>query len=144
MRKGKHNPEGNRMQELLWEMIGLLVLLRIVWLWESYLEVLQSQWHGVLRNRGVEDVFIACVDGSQGFKAAIQSVSPQTALQRCVIHQNRNSISSVRIFYGARIGSCDCPAPTSAPDCPFSLLRYTLFAVLSSDILHQNAIQAAL
>jgi hypothetical protein len=34
------------MQQVLREMIGLLVLVLIVWLWESYLEVLQSQWHG--------------------------------------------------------------------------------------------------
>jgi len=48
-----------------------------------------------LNNRGVEDVFIACVDGLTGFKQAIQSVFPQVAIQRCIIHQIRNSLKYV-------------------------------------------------
>lgn len=45
-----------------------------------------------LRFRGVEDVFIACVDNLSGFKEAIESVFPQTEVQLCVIHQIRNSL----------------------------------------------------
>jgi transposase-like protein len=45
--------------------------------------------------RGVEDVFIACVDGLKGFKEAIQSVFPQSAVQRCLVHQIRNSLKYV-------------------------------------------------
>ncbi len=48
-----------------------------------------------LKNRGVQDIFIACVDGLSGFKAAIHAVFPQTHLQRCVIHQVRHSLSYV-------------------------------------------------
>ena len=48
-----------------------------------------------LQNRGVEDVFIACVDGLAGFKEAILSVFPQTHVQRCIIHQIRNSLKYV-------------------------------------------------
>jgi len=48
-----------------------------------------------LQNRGVEDVLIACVDGLTGFKEAILSVFPQTRLQRCVIHQIRNSLKYI-------------------------------------------------
>jgi putative transposase len=48
-----------------------------------------------LKNRGVEDILIACVDGLQGFKEAIQSVFRQVAIQRCVIHQIRNSLKYV-------------------------------------------------
>lgn len=51
-------------------------------------------WHGVfteLRNRGVEDIFIACVDGIKGFTEAMEAVFPRTAIQRCIIHQIRNS-----------------------------------------------------
>lgn len=48
-----------------------------------------------LKNRGTEDVFIACVDGLSGFKEAIQSVFPQVEIQRCVIHQIRNSLKYV-------------------------------------------------
>lgn len=55
-------------------------------------------WHGViteLRNRGVEDIFIACVDGIKGFSEAMEAVFPQTAIQRCIIHQIRNSFRTV-------------------------------------------------
>ncbi len=48
-----------------------------------------------LQARGVQDIFIACVDGLSGFKAAIQAVFPRTHLQRCVIHQVRHSLSYV-------------------------------------------------
>ena len=48
-----------------------------------------------LQNRGVEDVFIAAVDGLTGFKDAIQSVFPRTKVQRCVIHQIRQSLKYV-------------------------------------------------
>jgi len=48
-----------------------------------------------LQNRGVEDVFIACVDGLAGFKEAILSVFPHTHVQRCIVHQIRNSLKYV-------------------------------------------------
>ena len=44
-----------------------------------------------LRNRGVEDIFIACTDNLTGFSAAIEAVFPQTEIQNCIIHQLRNS-----------------------------------------------------
>jgi len=48
-----------------------------------------------LQARGVEDIFIACIDGLTGFKEAIQAVFPQTQIQRCVIHQIRHSLTYV-------------------------------------------------
>lgn len=48
-----------------------------------------------LQNRGVEDVFIAAIDGLTGFADAIQSVFPKTQVQRCVIHQIRQSLKYV-------------------------------------------------
>jgi len=48
-----------------------------------------------LQNRGVEDIFIASVDGLTGFSEAIQAVFPKTLVQRCVIHQIRNSLRYV-------------------------------------------------
>jgi len=48
-----------------------------------------------LQNRGVEDIFIASVDGLSGFSDAIHSVFPQTQVQRCVIHQIRSSLKYV-------------------------------------------------
>ena len=44
-----------------------------------------------LRNRGVEDIFIACVDGLAGFPSAIETVYPKTEIQQCIIHQIRNT-----------------------------------------------------
>ena len=45
-----------------------------------------------LRNRGTEDVLIACTDGLKGFKEAIAAVFPQAVLQRCIVHQVRNTM----------------------------------------------------
>ena len=44
-----------------------------------------------MKNRGVEDILIASVDGLSGFSEAINAVFPKTEIQRCVIHQIRNS-----------------------------------------------------
>ena len=48
-----------------------------------------------LKNRGVEDILIACVDGLTGFSGAIEAVYPKTEIQQCVIHQIRNSTKYV-------------------------------------------------
>jgi putative transposase len=48
-----------------------------------------------LQNRGVKDIFIACVDGLTGFPEAIEAVFPQTQVQLCIVHQVRNSLSYV-------------------------------------------------
>lgn len=44
-----------------------------------------------LKNRGVEDILIACVDGLTGFSNAIEAVFPKTEIQQCIIHQIRNT-----------------------------------------------------
>ena len=44
-----------------------------------------------LRNRGVQDIFIACTDNLTGFSNAIEAVYPKTEIQNCIIHQLRNS-----------------------------------------------------
>ena len=57
-----------------------------------------SFWLGVctdLKNRGVEDILIACKDGLSGFSEAISSAFPKTEIQLCVIHQIRNSMKYV-------------------------------------------------
>lgn len=48
-----------------------------------------------LQTRGVQDIFIASIDGLTGFKDAIESVFPETKVQRCVIHQIRYSLKYV-------------------------------------------------
>ena len=48
-----------------------------------------------LQNRGLKDIFIACVDGLTGFPDAIEVVFPQTRVQLCIVHLLRNSLSYV-------------------------------------------------
>ena len=48
-----------------------------------------------LKNRGVSDIFIACVDGLKGFPEAIEAVFPKTAVQLCIVHMVRHSLNYV-------------------------------------------------
>ncbi|MBP2658223.1 MAG: transposase mutator type, partial [Firmicutes bacterium] len=55
-------------------------------------------WLGVLnslKNRGVDDILITCVDGLSGFSNAIEAVFEKAQIQQCVIHQIRNSTKYV-------------------------------------------------
>lgn len=45
-----------------------------------------------LKNRGMQDMLIACVDGLKGFPEAIAAIFPKTEVQTCVVHQIRNSL----------------------------------------------------
>jgi putative transposase len=76
------NTEGKR------EILGL-------WINEAegakfWLEVLTE-----IRNRGVEDIIIACVDGLSGFSDAIHTVFPRTDVQQCIVHQIRNTVKYI-------------------------------------------------
>jgi putative transposase len=48
-----------------------------------------------LRNRGVKDILIACVDGLKGFPEAIESVFPRATVQLCIVHMVRHSLNYV-------------------------------------------------
>jgi len=48
-----------------------------------------------LKNRGVEDILICCVDNLNGFSEAIIACYPQTEIQKCIVHQIRNSVRYV-------------------------------------------------
>jgi putative transposase len=48
-----------------------------------------------LKNRGVQDIFIACVDGLKGFPKAIEAIFPKTQVQMCMVHLVRHSLSYV-------------------------------------------------
>lgn len=55
-------------------------------------------WMGVLneiKNRGVEDILIACMDGLTGFPDAVRAVFPKTKIQLCIVHMVRNSAKHV-------------------------------------------------
>lgn len=48
-----------------------------------------------LKNRGVEQIYVACVDGLKGFEDAIHAVFPRTTVQLCIVHMIRNSTKYV-------------------------------------------------
>lgn len=55
-------------------------------------------WLGVLnelKNRGVNDILVMCSDGLTGIKEAVGASFPQTELQRCIVHQVRNTLKYV-------------------------------------------------
>lgn len=56
-------------------------------------------WLGViteLKNRGVQNIFIACVDGLKGFPEAINTAFPKTEVQLCIVHMVRNGTRNTR------------------------------------------------
>ena len=66
--------------------------------WIGYGSEGSNFWLSVLSDlqaRGVEDIYIACIDGLAGFAEAIESIFPKTAVQRCIVHQIRNSMRFV-------------------------------------------------
>jgi len=56
-----------------------------------------------LRNRGMKDCYIACVDGLTGFPEAIETVFPQTQVQLCMVHMVRNSLKYVNYKQRAEV-----------------------------------------
>jgi transposase-like protein len=69
----------------------------VLGLWSSAQEGSRF-WLGVLtdlKNRGVKDILIACVDGLKGFPEAIRNVYPNAGVQLCVVHMVRNSLKYV-------------------------------------------------
>jgi putative transposase len=77
--------------------IGMAGNKEVLGLWTSanegakfWLQVLTE-----LRNRGVKDIFIACVDGLKGFPQAIETVYPKTTVQLCIVHMVRASLNYV-------------------------------------------------
>jgi putative transposase len=58
-----------------------------------------------LKNRGVQDIFIACVDGLKGFPEAIETVFPKTDVQLCIVHMVRYSLNYVSWKLRAEVAS---------------------------------------
>lgn len=72
-----------------------------------------------LKNRGLQDILIACVDGLKGFPDSINSVYPQTHIQLCIIHMVRNSLKYVawkdyKAVTGGRKAVYQAPAEAAA------------------------------
>jgi putative transposase len=75
-------------------------------------------WLGILnglRNRGVDDILIICVDGLKGFPEAINAIYPKTEIQQCIIHQIRNSTQYVS-YKDLKVLMADLKAVYSAVD----------------------------
>jgi len=77
--------------------IGMNGLKEVLGLWIAQTEGAKFWLQVVteLKNRGVQDIFIACVDGLKGFPEAIESVFPQTEIQLCIVHLVRHSLNYV-------------------------------------------------
>ena len=67
-----------------------------------------------LKNRGVQDILIMSVDNLKGFSEAISSVFPKTEIQKCVVHQIRNSIRYIS-YKDAREFTSDLKEMYNAP-----------------------------
>ena len=80
-----------------------------------------------LKNRGVEDIFIACTDNLTGFSAAIEAVYPKTEIQNCIIHQLRNSSKYVS-YKDLKALMADLKAVNAAVDEPAALDALDTFA----------------
>ena len=69
----------------------------VLGLWLQHSEGAKFWMHVLteLKNRGLNDILIACVDGLKGFAEAIESIYPQAVTQLCIVHMVRNSLKYV-------------------------------------------------
>lgn len=67
-----------------------------------------------LHSRGMEDCFVACVDGLKGLPEAIEAVFPQTQVQLCIVHKVRNALRYV-VWKDRRAVAADLRAIYAAP-----------------------------
>ena len=80
-----------------------------------------------LKNRGVKDILIACIDGLAGFPQAISAVFPDTEIQHCVIHQIRNSTKFVS-YKDIKVLMADLKKVYAAPSEDIALMELESFA----------------
>jgi len=84
---------------LLWSLIVLILSYQklrsgIVDHYQTYIHCI-FRWHSELKNRGVQDSMIACIDGCTGFDEAIKALYPKTIIQPCIVHQVRNTLKFI-------------------------------------------------
>jgi len=92
--------EGQIVKKAVYIAIGVQMdgILDVLGMWVGENGESAKFWAGILnslKNRGVRDILIACVDGLTGFPNAIEAVFPKTEIQQCVIHQIRNTTKFV-------------------------------------------------
>ena len=66
-----------------------------IWVGESEGAKFWMQVLSEIRNRGVQNILICCVDGLSGFSEAIKTIFPDAIVQRCIVHQVRNTVKYV-------------------------------------------------
>jgi putative transposase len=79
-----------------------------------------------MKNRGVEDILIACVDGLTGFPNAIAAVFPKTELQQCIVHQIRNTTKFVS-YKDIKLLMADLKRVYAAPSEESALFELDIF-----------------
>ena len=62
-----------------------------IWVGENEGAKFWLQTLNEIKNRGVKDILIACIDGLKGFSEAIKAVFPEAEIQRCIVHQIRST-----------------------------------------------------
>jgi len=75
-----------------------------IWIQETEGAKFWLQVMNELNNRGLRDIFIACIDGLNGFEEAIHGVFPKTQIQLCIVHMVRNSMKYVSFKDKKEIG----------------------------------------
>ena len=101
-------------------------------------------WRGVvadLRNRGVHDILIACVDGLTGFEDAICAAFPHTTVQSCVVHLIRNSLRPVPRKHRAAVAA-ELKKVYTAPDADAALDALAAFADTDLGRRYPQAVKA--
>jgi putative transposase len=89
-----------------------------------------KQWLAILtelKNRGIEDVLVCCVDGLKGFPDAIEAIWPDTIVQTCIVHMIRNSLRFVSYKDRRRVAQALRPI-YSAPTDQAALAELDAFA----------------
>ena len=90
---------GNRRPYLDYLALGITLAgqKEVLGMWAAYSEGAKFWLHVLteLKNRGVRDIFIGCVDGLKGFPEAMEVVFPATEVQLCLVHMVRHSLSYV-------------------------------------------------
>ena len=67
-----------------------------------------------LKNRGVKDVLIVCIDGLKGFPQAIEAIFPEARVQLCIVHMVRASLNYVN-WKERKLVAADLPGGQRAP-----------------------------
>jgi putative transposase len=80
-----------------------------------------------LKNRGLQDILIACVDGLKGFPDAIAALYPQTEVQLCIVHMVRNSLKFVS-WKDRKVVARDLRAIYTAPTAEAAAVALEVFA----------------